>query len=183
MYRGSDNALHRRQQEIAEAAGAAPAAGFVIRHNQPGMGAEVDLGDAWVDLAGQGTKYYLFALRLAYSLKAVHRITACCGQARPEGAFRVDRTELSIGMDQKNGGLVIGSNGVGLSYVASPGGAIYRKRTALLDEPALDKAADDLRQFLELLEQSLTGFVADGEPRGLYLVVQQFIALAAVSRT
>ncbi|WP_405914719.1 hypothetical protein [Streptomyces sp. NBC_00728] len=36
--------------------------------------------------------------------------------------------------------------------------------TASLDEPELDKVADDLRQFLELLEQSLTRFVADGEP-------------------
>ncbi|MFE7509940.1 hypothetical protein ACFU8I_01715 [Streptomyces sp. NPDC057540] len=175
--------VHRRRQEIVEAAGAAPAAGFVIRHSQPGMGAEGDVGDAWVERAGQGTKYHLFALRLAYSLKAVHRIAASCGRARPEGTFRVDRTELSIGMDQKYGGLVIGSNGVGLSCVASQGGAIHRTRTALLDEPALDKAADDLRQFLELPAQSLTRFVTDGEPRCLWLVVQQFIALAAVSRT
>lgn len=66
--------------------------------------------------------------------------------------------------DQKDGGLVIGSNGGGLSYVASPGGVIYRTRTASLDEPEFDRAADDLRQFLELLEQSLRRFVANGEP-------------------
>ncbi|MFB9370679.1 IS21 family transposase [Kitasatospora albolonga] len=72
--------VHRRQQEIAEAAGAAPSAGFVIRHNQPGMDAEVDFGEAWVDLAGERTKCYLFAFRLAYSGKAVHRVTASCGQ-------------------------------------------------------------------------------------------------------
>ncbi|MGW1173918.1 IS21 family transposase [Kitasatospora sp. NPDC002543] len=72
--------VHRRRQEISEAAGAAPAAGFVIRHNQPGMDAEVDFGEAWVDLAGERTKCYLFAFRLAYSGKAVHRITTSCGQ-------------------------------------------------------------------------------------------------------
>lgn len=72
--------VHQRRQEIVEAAGAAPAAGFVIRHNQPGMDAEVDFGEAWVDLAGERTKCYLFAFRLAYSGKAVHRITASCGQ-------------------------------------------------------------------------------------------------------
>ncbi|NED04998.1 SMI1/KNR4 family protein, partial [Streptomyces sp. SID6648] len=31
----------------------------------------------------------------------------------------------------------------------------------------LDKVADDLRQFLELLERSLTRFVVDGEPGSL----------------
>ncbi|MFZ4301789.1 IS21 family transposase [Streptomyces cinereoruber] len=72
--------VSRRRREISEAAGAAPAAGFVIRHNQPGMDAEVDFGEAWVDLAGERTKCFVFALRLAYSGKAVHRITTSCGQ-------------------------------------------------------------------------------------------------------
>ncbi|WP_427763308.1 hypothetical protein [Streptomyces sp. DSM 41931] len=59
---------------------------------------------------------------------------------------------------------MIGSNGGGLSYVAGPGGVIHRTRTASLDEPELDRVADDLRQFLELLERSLNRFVANGEP-------------------
>ncbi|TQE17863.1 SMI1/KNR4 family protein [Streptomyces ipomoeae] len=70
---------------------------------------------------------------------------------------------VDVGVDKNAGGLVIGSNGGGLSYVASPGGVIYRTRTASLDEPDLDRVADDLRQFLELLERSLTRFVANGE--------------------
>ncbi|MFF5007291.1 SMI1/KNR4 family protein [Streptomyces phaeochromogenes] len=61
-------------------------------------------------------------------------------------------------------GLVIGSNGGGLCYVTGPSGVVYRTRTASLDEPELDRVADDLRHFLELLEQSLTRFVANGEP-------------------
>ncbi|MEU5771262.1 SMI1/KNR4 family protein [Streptomyces asoensis] len=71
---------------------------------------------------------------------------------------------VDAGTDQK---VAIGSNGSGLSYVAGPGGSVHRTRTASLDEPELDKVADDLRQFLELLEQSLTRFVADGEPGSL----------------
>lgn len=71
---------------------------------------------------------------------------------------------VDVGADQMNGGLVIGSNGGGLSYVVGPDGVIYRTRTASLDEPELDQVADDLRQFLELLEWSLTRFVANGEP-------------------
>ncbi|MFJ6433301.1 SMI1/KNR4 family protein [Streptomyces sp. NPDC091416] len=71
---------------------------------------------------------------------------------------------VDVGADQKACGLVIGSNGGGLSYVAGPGGAVYRTRTASLDEPELDRVADDLRQFLELLEQVLTQFVATDEP-------------------
>jgi hypothetical protein len=70
---------------------------------------------------------------------------------------------VDAGTDRKVHGLVIGSNGGGLAYVAGPDGVIYRTRTASLDEPELDKVADDLRQFLELLEHSLTRFIADGE--------------------
>jgi hypothetical protein len=64
--------VSKRRREIAEASGASPAAGFVIQHNRPGMDAEVDFGEAWVDLAGERTKCYVFAFRLAYSGKAVH---------------------------------------------------------------------------------------------------------------
>ncbi|MFD0033599.1 SMI1/KNR4 family protein [Streptomyces sp. NPDC055059] len=65
---------------------------------------------------------------------------------------------VDVGADRQPHGLVIGSNGGGQSYVAGPGGAVYRTRTASLDEPELDCVADDLRQFLELLEQVLTRF-------------------------
>lgn len=68
--------------------------------------------------------------------------------------------------------MAIGSNGSGLSYVAGPDGSVRRTRTASLDEPELDKVAGDLRQFLELLEQSLTRFVADGEPGSLWISPQ-----------
>lgn len=71
---------------------------------------------------------------------------------------------VDVGTDQKAHGLVIGSNGGGLIYVAGPDGAVYRTRTASLDEPELNKVADNLRQFLELLERSLTRFNADGDP-------------------
>ncbi len=74
---------------------------------------------------------------------------------------------VDVGADQKAHGLVIGSNGGGLSYVAGPDGSVHRTRTASLEEPELDKVADGLRQFLELLERSLTRFVADGEPGSL----------------
>ncbi|MBQ0885798.1 SMI1/KNR4 family protein [Streptomyces sp. RM72] len=71
---------------------------------------------------------------------------------------------VDVGANQNDGGLVIGSNGGGLSYVAGPDGAIHRTRTATLDEPELDRVADDLRQFLETLEQSLTRFATTDEP-------------------
>nr|WP_239469497.1 SMI1/KNR4 family protein [Streptomyces sp. SM17] len=71
---------------------------------------------------------------------------------------------VDVGGDQKVHGLVIGSNGGGLSYVAGPDGSVHRTRAASLDESEFDKVADDLRQFLELLERSLARFVTDGEP-------------------
>ncbi|MEU8952104.1 SMI1/KNR4 family protein [Streptomyces sp. NPDC048489] len=74
------------------------------------------------------------------------------------------RGAVDAGADQK---VAIGSNGGGLSYFAGPDGSVHRTRTASLDGPDLDKVADDLRQFLELLEGSLTRFIADGEPGSL----------------
>ncbi|MEV0741922.1 SMI1/KNR4 family protein [Streptomyces sp. NPDC050549] len=68
------------------------------------------------------------------------------------------------GTGEEARGLFIGSNGGGLCYLTGPSGVVYRTRTASMDDPELDRVADDLRQFLELLEQSLTRFVANGEP-------------------
>ena len=68
-----------RRKEIAAQVGA-PVEAFVTRHNALGADAEVDFGDVYVDLAGQRTRCYLFAFRLAYSGKAVHRISRSCGQ-------------------------------------------------------------------------------------------------------
>ncbi|UAX58442.1 SMI1/KNR4 family protein (plasmid) [Streptomyces sp. A144] len=78
-----------------------------------------------------------------------------------------DYGAVDLGADQKVQGLVIGSNGGGLSYAVGPDGSVHRTRTASLDEPELDKVADDLRQLLELLERSLTRIVVDGEPGSL----------------
>ncbi|MGC4981134.1 SMI1/KNR4 family protein [Streptomyces sp. DT193] len=74
---------------------------------------------------------------------------------------------VGVGAGHKVHGLVIGSNGGGLSYVGGLDGSVHRTRTASLDEPELDKVANDLRQFLELLERSVKRFVADGEPGAL----------------
>jgi hypothetical protein len=71
---------------------------------------------------------------------------------------------VDVGAGQKVPALIIGSTGGGLSYTAGLDGTVHRTRTASLDEPELDQVARDLRQFLELLEVSLTRFVTDGEP-------------------
>ncbi|WP_277994297.1 hypothetical protein [Streptomyces sp. MST-110588] len=41
---------------------------------------------------------------------------------------------------------------------------MHRTRAASLDKPVLDKAADDLRHFLELLERFLARIIATGGP-------------------
>ncbi|MFI5808918.1 hypothetical protein [Streptomyces sp. NPDC051561] len=68
-----------RRKEIAAQEGA-PVEAFVTRHNALGADAEVDFGDVYVDVAGQRTRCYLFAFRLAYSGKSVHRVSRSCGQ-------------------------------------------------------------------------------------------------------
>ncbi|WP_330350946.1 hypothetical protein [Streptomyces sp. NBC_00582] len=43
--------VHRRRQEIAETAGATPAAGFVIRHNQPATNASTCSASIYAETA------------------------------------------------------------------------------------------------------------------------------------
>ncbi|WP_427925258.1 IS21 family transposase [Streptomyces sp. cg40] len=68
-----------RRRAIAAQEGV-PAEGYLTRHNVPGADAEVDFGEVWVDLAGERVKCFLFAFRLAYSGRSVHRISRSCGQ-------------------------------------------------------------------------------------------------------
>ncbi|WP_210583232.1 transposase [Streptomyces sp. GESEQ-35] len=68
-----------RRRAIAAEEGA-PVEGYLTRHNVPGADAEVDFGEVWIDLAGERVKCFLFAFRLAYSGRSVHRISRSCGQ-------------------------------------------------------------------------------------------------------
>lgn len=69
----------RRPQVRAET-GRGPVEVFVPQSHKPGVEAEVDFGDVWVQLRGVPTKCFLFTFRLSYSGKAVHRVFSSCGQ-------------------------------------------------------------------------------------------------------
>lgn len=60
-------------------------------------------------------------------------------------------------------GMVIGSDGGGILFVADWGGAIHRSRAASVDS-GFDQVADALPDFLDLLLQSAIRFAATGEP-------------------
>ena len=62
-----------RRAEVEIAAGRRVEA-FIPQEHAPGWEAEVDFGEVWVVLAGVKTKCHLFAFRLCFSGKAVHRI-------------------------------------------------------------------------------------------------------------
>ncbi len=70
----------RRRPEIAAEAGRLQREAFILQSHRPGEEAEVDFGELWIRLAGKPTKVYLFALRMSYSGKAVHRVFASQGQ-------------------------------------------------------------------------------------------------------
>lgn len=72
--------VSRRRRAIAEEAGRGRQEAFILQTHLPGAEAEVDFGELWVRLAGVPTKVYLFALRMSYSGKAVHRVFASQGQ-------------------------------------------------------------------------------------------------------
>ncbi|MFF9457346.1 hypothetical protein [Streptomyces flaveolus] len=69
-----------RREEIRRQAGKGVADTFVPQTHRAGAEAEVDFGDVTVKLAGELVTCYLFAFRLSYSGKAVHRIFASAGQ-------------------------------------------------------------------------------------------------------
>ncbi|MEJ8660783.1 hypothetical protein [Streptomyces sp. MS1.AVA.4] len=69
-----------RREEIRLQAGKGVVDAFVPQTHKPGAEAEVEFGDVTVKLAGELVTCYLFAFRLSYSGKAVHRIFASAGQ-------------------------------------------------------------------------------------------------------
>ncbi|MGW3653538.1 IS21 family transposase [Streptomyces sp. NPDC000878] len=69
-----------RRKEVRWEAGRGPEEVFVPQTHIPGDEAEVDFGDVHIVLAGVPTRCYLFSLRLSFSGKAVHRVSASCGQ-------------------------------------------------------------------------------------------------------
>lgn len=69
-----------RRREIRVEAGREPANTFVPQQHQPGREAEVDFGEVAIRLRGELVTCTLFSLRLSYSGKAVHRISATAGQ-------------------------------------------------------------------------------------------------------
>jgi transposase len=69
-----------RRPQIKVEVGRGPVNAFIPQTHRPGAEAEVDFGDVKVRLAGELVTCYLFAMRLSYSGKAVHRVFASCGQ-------------------------------------------------------------------------------------------------------
>lgn len=82
-----------RRREIRIEAGREPVNTFIPQTHLPGREAEVDFGEVVIRLRGKLATCTMFSLRLSYSGKAVHRISASAGQeAFFEGhahAFRV----------------------------------------------------------------------------------------------
>lgn len=68
-----------RRREIRIEAGRDPGATFVAQSHRPGQEAEVDFGELVVRLRGELVTCTLFCLRLSYSGKAVHRVSATAG--------------------------------------------------------------------------------------------------------
>lgn len=69
-----------RRPQIKAEAGVGPAEVTISQVHRLGVEAEVGFGEVWVKVAGQMTKCHLFVFRMSYSGKAVHRVTASCGQ-------------------------------------------------------------------------------------------------------
>lgn len=69
-----------RRPQVRIEAGRGPAEVFIPQSHRPGAEAEVDFGDVAIRLAGELVTCTMFALRLSYSGKSVHRVFATAGQ-------------------------------------------------------------------------------------------------------
>lgn len=69
-----------RRGEILAESSRAPVEVFVLQSHRPAEEAEVDFGDVVIELRGQPVTCALFALRLSYSARAVHRVSLSAGQ-------------------------------------------------------------------------------------------------------
>lgn len=69
-----------RRREIRVEVRREPANAFIPQEHLPGREAEVDFGDVAIRLRGELVTCALFSLRLSYSGKAVHRVSASAGQ-------------------------------------------------------------------------------------------------------
>ncbi len=70
----------RAQIEAEHRAAAGTVEGFVPQAKEPGAEAEVDFGQAAVVIGGDQAVCHLFAYRLSFSGKGVHRVYASCAQ-------------------------------------------------------------------------------------------------------
>lgn len=82
-----------RRPEIRIEAGRGPIEVFMPQTHRPGAEAEVDFGDVVVRLRGEQVTCVLFALRMSFSGRAVHRIFASGGQ---EAFFEGHAHALSV---------------------------------------------------------------------------------------
>lgn len=69
-----------RRPQIRVEAGRGPVTAFVPQTHRPGAEAEVDFGEVVITLRGQPVTCNLFALRMSFSGKAVHRVSISGGQ-------------------------------------------------------------------------------------------------------
>lgn len=69
--------VKKRRPELEREAGRLTTDVFIPQEHAPGAEAEVDFGEVWVDLAGVRTKCYIFAFRLSFSGRSVHRVFLC----------------------------------------------------------------------------------------------------------
>jgi transposase len=82
-----------RRPEVRIEAGRGPVEAFVPQTHRPGAEAEVDFGDVAILLRGQQVTCVLFALRMSFSGRAVHKIFASGGQ---EAFFEGHAHALSV---------------------------------------------------------------------------------------
>jgi transposase len=111
----------KRRPEINRERGRGEPGAFISQTHLPGRDAEVDFGEIGVRLRSQLITCHLFALRMSYSGKAVHRASAAGGQEAffeghvhafevpggvPAGKIRYDnlkRTRLQVNVFQLAG--------------------------------------------------------------------------------
>lgn len=135
---------------------------YPARHHVPGVDAEVDFAEVWIDLAAERVKCFLLVFRLAYPGRLVHRVSQPCGrQAFLEGHVHALTVLSGVPAGQVRCGGPTPHQSERRDEVIRPGSGARRN---LPDEPRASPSlrADDRSPYVSANPRQIAGPTPEG---------------------
>lgn len=136
-----------RRRQIRVEAGREPANTFIPQEHLPGREAEVDFGEVAIRLLGELVTCTLFSLRMSYSGKAVHRISALSAGALTSDAVALEARKH----DDETEGQAIGADTAQPASPEVPPVRSLTERRLRAQLPADDRPLPTVDKYDQLL--------------------------------